>query len=546
MIVVFDWRTAQDYTTLGNAVLCPTKCDTHQVGGGAYTLTMVHPIDQDGKWEYLQEDNVIRCPVQEETIENAYSGAEMWVYTTAAATALRQTPNDPQPITYTQWTPDLGVGDKATYNGNNYQCIYFDQASSVRYTTPDISPWWKRIANSTSGGTVVASLPAGTKLIWISGAYADTWWQMSTFGGVTGWIKQEDLTGEEHRTQEDIQPITIRDQLFRIRRVTVNNQTMMVMVDAEHVSYDANGSLVQAAQIALATPAMALQLMQEGLYTPYTAGMISTNLTTDDAGTFTQTIKNKSLMACLLDPSNGIVATFDAAYKRNNWDLYILKKTDVNRGFAIRYGINARGIEWTKDRTDVITQIIPIAKSADGGDLYLPEIFVESPLAANYPVQRMRTLTVDGQVGKDDGTGTDTVWTEEALLDEMRAKAQEQFTVNHVDVRQMEATVDFTLLGDTEEYPELKRLERAIMYDIVTVYDPRIKMDVQLRVTEIYWDAIKERITGLKVSNIPGRNAQSISGYMLVNGSVTSASLSGQTLTDIINAAADQAVAILS
>ena len=536
----------QDLTTLGEAVLCPTSCTTYQVAGGSYDLTMVHPIDPDGKWRFLLEYNIIKCPVQEETIENAYSGTEMWVYYTAGATARRQTAQDPQTISYDPWSPDMGVGDKATYNGKNYQCTYFDPASSVRYVTPDQSPWWKGIAGSTTGGTVVASLPAGTKLIWISGSYSDTWWEMSTFGGVTGYIKQEDLTGEEHRTQEDIQPVTIRDQLFRIKKVTIDNSAMTVSVEAQHVSYDANGMLVQKAEIALATPALALQLIQDGLSTPYESGSISTNLTTDEDGTYTQTIKNKSLISCILDPSNGIVHTFDAAYKRNNWDLYILKKLDTDRGFAIRYGINAKGITWVRDRSDVITQVIPIAKTADGDDLYLPEIFVESEDADQFPIPQMKILKVDGQVGKDDGTGSDTVWTEAALLDEMRAKAAEQFTVNYADVKKVEVTVDFVMLGDTEEYPEVKRLERAILYDIVKVYDPRIGRDLNLRVTEIQWDAIKERITGLKLSNIPGSAGQSISGYMILNDSVTARSLSGQTMTEIVSAAADRAVQILS
>ena len=178
--------------------------------------------------------------------------------------------------------------------------------------------------------------------------------------------------------------------------------------------------------------------------------------------------------------------------------------------------------------------------------MYLPEIFVESEDADQFPIPQMKTLKVDGQVGKDDGTGSDTVWTEAALLDEMRAKAAEQFTVNYADVKKVEVTVDFVMLGDTEEYPEVKRLERAILYHIVKVYDPRIGLDLNLRVTEIQWDAIRERITGLKLSNIPGSAGQSISGYMILNDSVTVRSLSGQTMTEIVSAAADRAVQILS
>ena len=548
MICVYNGVASRDYTALGDAVLEPISCNTHLVAAGSYELSMVHPIDPDGKWLLLIEDNIIKCPVQEETIENAYTGQEMWIYYTAVAAALKDDPSDPEDVNYNEWSAetDYVIGSRVVHEARAYRCKYFDASSGQRNVPPNNSPWWVQIPNKTGGGNVVASLPAGTKLIWVSGQYSDTWWEMSTFGGVTGYIKQAELTGEEHRTQEEVQPVTIRDQLFRIRTADADNEAMTVTVQAEHVSYDGNGLLVQGAEIALASPAMALQLVQEGLYEPYTYGSISTNLTSTDDGTLTQSIKNKSLIACLLDPGSGIVPTVDAAYKRNNWDLYILRKLDTDRGFSIRYGINAKGIHWNRDRSDVITRVIPIAKKEDGADLYLDDVYVESSKAYLYPRPRMKVLRVEGQVGKDDGTNTETVWTEETLKAEMQRQAEEQFTVAHVDDVKMEVTVDFVMLGDTDEYKDIKRLERANLYDIVKVSDPRIGLDLALRVTEISWDAVKERVTGLKLSNIQRNAGQSISGFMLVNGSVSSASLSGQAIDELINSAADQAVAILS
>ena len=548
MICVFNGVAARDYTTLGDAVLEPISCNTHLVAAGSYELSMVHPIDPEGKWRLLIEDNIIKCPVQEETIENAYTGQEMWIYYTAGNAVLKDDPSDPEDVQYNEWSADTDyvIGSRVLYESLAYRCKYFDPSSGQRNVPPNNSPWWVQIPNKTGGGNVVASLPAGTKLIWVSGQYSDTWWEMSTFGGVTGYIKQAELTGEEHRTQEEVQPVTIRDQLFRIRTADADNEAMTVTVQAEHVSYDGNGLLVQGAEIALASPAMALQLVQEGLYAPYTYGSISTNLTSTDDGTLTQSIKNKSLIACLLDPGSGIVPAVDAAYKRNNWDLYILRKLDTDRGFSIRYGINAKGIRWNRDRGDVITRVIPIAKKEDGADLYLDDIYVESSKAYLYPRPRMKVLRVEGQVGKDDGTNTETVWTEETLKAEMQRQAEEQFTVAHVDDVKMEVTVDFVMLGDTDEHKDIKRLERANLYDIVKVSDPRIGLDLALRVTEISWDAVKERVTGLKLSNIQRNAGQSISGFMLVNGSVSSASLSGQAIDELISSAADQAVAILS
>lgn len=548
MICVYDGLAERDYTQMGDAVLLPTECTWHQVAGGEYNLKMIHPIDRAGQWRYLKTGNIIKAPVVEEEIENAYTGQDMWIYYTAGSTSLRETPQDPETISYPAWVSDGGytVGSKVSNSGRAWRCDYYDERSSFRFYEPPRCVWWSQIPNRTSGGTVVASLPAGTKLIWVSGSYADTWWQMSTFAGVTGWIKQSDLTGEEHRTQEEVQPVKIRDQLFRINNVEINATGHTVTVQADHVSYDANGSLVWEAKISQASPALAIQLMQDGLYEPYTVGTISNNLTTTDDGTYTQTIKNKSLISCLLDPSIGIVPTFDAAYKRNNWDLYILQKTDTDRGYAIRYGLNAKGITWKRDITNLVTRIIPIAKGESGDDLFLPEVYVDSPNINLYPVIRMEVLNVSGQVGKDDGTGSDTVWTEAALLDEMRAKAQERFDVDHVDLETVDVTVDFILLGDTAEFPDLKRLQNVIMYDIVHAYDSAVGLDLALRVVEMEYDAIRERITGIKLSNVSGYSGKSVAGYMMVHGSVTSDIIAGQTMDSIVAAAADRAIKTLS
>ena len=546
MICVYDWTQQNDYNTLGAAVLNPGSCITRQIGGGGYSLKMTHPVDKEGKYKLLVNGNIIKAPVPEEEIENAYAGRDMWIYYTAGETALRDDPSEPRSVSYDEWNGSniYVVGSKTTFSRKNWQCSYFDDSSGQRFIPPDDSPWWREIPGKTGGGTVVASLPAGTKLIWISGAYEDTWWKMSTFGGVEGWIKQSDLTGEEHREQQSIQPIRITEQLFRIKHITDQTEHE-ISIEAEHVSYDANGALIQKAEITNANPATAIWMMQEGMYEPYTDGQICTNLADTDAGTYSQTIKGKSLIWALLDPSSGIVAKFDAALKRNNWDIYILKKLDTDRGFYIRYGVNAKGIHWDRDASEVVTRIIPVAKDGNGNDFYLENLYVDSPLINAYPKIRMQQLNVSGQVGKDDGSGTGTAWTETTLRAEMAAKAQEKFDNEKVDQEKVTVTVDLIMLGDTEEYPEVKRLEQVAMYDIVHAVNSRIGLDVALRVTEIEGDAIRRRITGIKLSNIADQARKSVAGYMMTDQSVTENKIAMQTMTDIVEAAADRAIRIL-
>lgn len=549
MISVFSGMDSRDYTKMGDAVLCPESCVLRHVAGGEYNLTMTHPLDPWGKWRWLVEGNIIKAPVQQETIDNAYAGSELWIYETAAAAKLRATPSDPSSISYPAWSGDAvySVGDKVSYSGKNYQCDYFRAESGERIIPPNISTWWHEIPNSTPGGTVVASLNAGTKLIWISGAYADTWWQMATYyGGISGWIKQSELTNEQHLTPEEVQPVTIYDQLFRIRKVNIDTSGGQVNVEAEHVSYDASALLIKKAEISGAVPALAIEYIMQGLYEPYEAGNVYTDLTDDSNGTYTKTIKGKSLTYALLDPDAGIVPTFDAKLLRNNWDIYVMAKTDTDRGFRLTYGKNLKGVQWTRHDQDLITRIVPVAKDEAGNDLYLDDVYVDSENIDDYPVIRMEQLTVNGQVGQDDGSRTDTPWTEESLKEEMAKKAQERFDVDHCDQPTVECTVDFEQLGDTVEFAQFKDLERAILYDIVYVRDDRIGLDLELRVTEVEFDAIRETVTGLKLSNVNRADGGTVAGYAVRNGALTTGKIDGQSLTEIIDAAANRAVQILS
>ena len=98
----------------GNAVLMPVACTHIQRAAGSYDLTIRHPMDPDGKWKFIVEEAIIRAPVQEETIETAYSGIEADLYVTTADAALRSGTSEPTTITYSTWTQysTYSVGSK--------------------------------------------------------------------------------------------------------------------------------------------------------------------------------------------------------------------------------------------------------------------------------------------------------------------------------------------------------------------------------------------------------------------------------------------------
>ena len=538
MISVFDIGNT-DYTTMGNAVLQPKACKLHNIAGGNYDLTMEHPIDPEGKWKHLVPGAVIRCPVPREEIENAYAGYAVDVYKTTAKADLRESASEPSTITYPTWV-EAGayqVGSKVTYGGRNYECTYYDRSSITAHVIPQYSDWWTEIPNMTAGAAVLVTLQSGTELYFVED-YDTNWYKMSTYYGIVGYIKKSQVTFDRHLTPSETQPRIITEQLFRIEKPTVDTKNRSVSVTAKHVSYDLNGVLIQDVNISQASPAMALGKIVEGFMINY-PGTIATNLDAEENGTYTNQIKGKNGTYALLDPDKGIVSTFRAAFRRDNWDLFVMTQVNTDRGFRIRYRKNMQGVNLAKDSSGLITRVVPVAKDEKGESLYLPEKWVDSSLISNYPVIKMEPLTVQGQVGKDKGTGDGSTWTESDLLDEMRAKAGERFSVDKADQVTVTLTVDFEMLGDTDEYKAFRNLESVLLYDTVTVIDEEINLSMQLLVSEWEWDAIRKKITALKLVNAMNYSKGNVTGYNVQAKSIGSGKLADEVTDGILNQVRD-------
>ena len=543
MICVFD----ADNTTFegnGNAVLTPMEHPrVKMVAGGNYDMQMTHPIDPEGKWKHLVPDAVIRIPVPEEEIENAFAGYDADVYkVTGGNGELREEPVAPTTISYPTWPSTtagpatIEVGAKCSYEGKNYECIYWDPSSRGAGSPPSGMSWWKEIPRTTPGAPVLVTLPAGTDLYFVED-YNASWYKMSTYYGIVGYIEKSKVVYDRHLTPSETKPRIITTQLLRITNASVDTKSRTVSVTAQHVSYDLNGNIVKDVTLNQASPAMAIGRIVEGLMIDY-PGTIATNLMSEDNGTYSETIKGKTGIYCLLDPDKGIVSKFDAAYKRDNWDLFVMQRVETDRGFRLKYRKNMLGVNWTRTKPQA-TRIVPVAKDEGGADLYLPEEWVDSPLINTYPVIRMERLTVKGQIGKDKGTGDGSTWDASDLYDEMRAKAEERFTIDHADRVIHDVTVDFEMLGSTDEYAQLKDLERVLLYDTVSVEDEEIGLSTRLTVTELEWDPVKKKVVALKLSNGNEKGGKNVTGYNVQAKSIGSDKLADEVTDTIVQQAVD-------
>ena len=65
-VYIYDMSTPQSqfFETHGLAVLEPISCTIEEELNGEYTVTLEHPIDEDGKWRYILEMNILKVQGQ--------------------------------------------------------------------------------------------------------------------------------------------------------------------------------------------------------------------------------------------------------------------------------------------------------------------------------------------------------------------------------------------------------------------------------------------------------------------------------------------------
>ena len=139
-ICIFDMETKQNgFTGLGLAILEPTSCRVVNELNGQYNLTLTHPKDNEGKWQYLLELNIIKCLGQLFVIERVddvqYGGSE---YVTVYAEHITYTLNDrwlwpDTTVTGSTGTELLQDMYSQSYAHNEYwqTQYYFDMTSDV-------------------------------------------------------------------------------------------------------------------------------------------------------------------------------------------------------------------------------------------------------------------------------------------------------------------------------------------------------------------------------------------------------------------------------
>ena len=475
MIYVYP-ADCSDFSGNGLGVVQPQSCTVTETLNGEWELTLVHPIDEYGKWTRLSEGNILRAPVP------------------AAMT--------PQMNLVTQ----------------QYQTQTYDV--EIYTVTTQRDPLRLRSGTGTNY-RILGQYKKGTEVIVVSKP-SSSWYEVTCPDGRHGYMSAEYLTHartEQQSTQVNvgfqnqvIEPRQLRDQPFRIYRVVP--ELSKVTVYARHIFYDLLDNMIRKLEpSSSAVGASVAQSISSACLSGHSFTFYSDLTSTAKDVCF----ENVNPVDALLG-EDGLVDKYGAELARDWFDVFLVKRVGVNSDVQIREGKNLTGISYDVDATNMVTRIMPTGEDADGNILYLPELYIDSPNLGAYTHPKWIHLAVSEAREVTDG---DTPKSKDQCYAELRKAAQTEYE-NGCDLPTVTLKVDFVNCADTEEYRQYRFLQNIFLGDSVRVVARRIGVEVSLRMTQYTYDCLTQKYTDVTLGTAAGTlEGSMISARQLASGSIT-------------------------
>lgn len=343
---------------------------------------------------------------------------------------------------------------------------------------------------------VVAGVEAGSKLIYFK----------SKNRGGGGYIKKSDFDALNVRTvsipanfaglEAEMTPTRLQDQLFRITEVVEDEN--YVTVTARHVWYDNidNYTLWKPTEGTKYTGAAACRNILTNALSPCYSNVASD--CTDEVIGKDLDYERKNLVECFLDPESGLCKKYGLSLIRDNWNFYCLKEVGYDRGFVVENGKNLLGVERKENIDEVITRVAAYGKDAKGEIVWLShdgKKYIDSSHIGDYGYPRVEIYDTGVQIGKDDVTAAN-------IQAKILAAAQKRFTEDKVDLPNVEMTIQFLSLGDTEEYVQYRDLDKVYLYDIISIRDTIRGYQYTAQVVGIEHDILTGMMTSVTIGKL--------------------------------------------
>lgn len=456
------------------------SCIVTETLNGEWELTLVHDIDERGKWMRLSEGCILRAPVP----------AAM--------------------------TPSVDLVTQ------QYQTSTYD--TQIYKITTKSGPLHLRSGTGTNY-KILGKYKKGREVI-VLNKTTSSWYEVTAPDGKHGYMASQYLTFQRTETQtvqtnvgfrnQVIEARQLRDQPFRIYRVVP--ELDKVTVYARHIFYDLLDNMIKSLKPSpSAVGASVVQSLSGACLSSHDFSLYSDLTSTAEDVEW----ENVNPVEAMLG-ENGLVSKYGAELARDWYDVFLVRRVGNNTDVSIREKKNLTGISYDVDETDVVTRIMPTGEDAEGNILYLPELYIDSPNLNAYthpkwihlPISEAREVT-DGNEPKS----------KTQCYAEMRKAAQAEFDAG-CDLPTVTLKVDFVNCSDAEEYKQYAALTDIFLGDSVRVVARRIGVEVSMRMTQYTYDCLTRKYTSVTL----GTAADTLEGSMISSRQLPSGVISGSKL----------------
>ena len=456
------------------------SCTVTETLNGEWELTLVHDIDERGKWTRLSEGCILRAPVP----------AAM--------------------------TPSVDLVTQ------QYQTSTYDV--QIYKITTKSGPLHLRSGTGTNY-KILGKYKKGREVI-VLNKTTSSWYEVTAPDGKHGYMASQYLTFQRTETQtvqtnvgfrnQVIEARQLRDQPFRIYRVVP--ELDKVTVYARHIFYDLLDNMIKSLKPSpSAVGASVVQSLSGACLSAHDFSFYSDLTSTAEDVEW----ENVNPVEAMLG-ENGLVSKYGAELARDWYDVFLVRRVGNNTDVSIREKKNLTGISYDVDETDVVTRIMPTGEDADGNILYLPELYVDSPNLNAYTHPKWIHLPVSEAKEVTDG---DEPKSKAQCYAEMRKAAQAEFDAG-CDLPTVTLKVDFVNCSDAEEYKQYAVLTDIFLGDSVRVVARRIGVEISMRMTQYTYDCLTRKYTSVTL----GTAADTLEGSMISSRQLPSGVISGSKL----------------
>ncbi|MDG6883595.1 Prophage endopeptidase tail [Clostridium perfringens] len=315
------------------------------------------------------------------------------------------------------------------------------------------------------------------------------------------------------------------EQPFRIYRVLENLDTTIVY--AKHIFFDLVANFLMDCRHKFATCQQALEdILNSTLYKHnFTC---SSNIIERSNAYYIR----KNPVEAILTEENSIVSMYNAEILRDKFKIIANDSIGKDNHVIIEYKKNLLGLEKDDDNSEVVTRVIPTGLSSKDVSIMIDEIYVDSPLINDYinPIVKEYHFS-DLKEDTEKGITIDEV------KRQLKIKAEELFSKDHIDLPKTNYRINFLDLSSTEEYKDFKALEKVKLGDIVTVRHKEMNIDIKRKVVKYRWDCINKEYIEIELGDLKQTLSKDISN---INSKVDSMAENNKNATELANKAIDR------